>query len=332
MNYNEEFITNATIQITEKLNLVWEQQKLVREILNLSLYNYEVVTLEKSLVKGDIKEKVALYLKVRKLDGLSESTLKHYFYILRAFCSYLNKPIATITINDLRMFIYEYSKGKKPSTQNTITSCIKAFFSWLEQEELVPKNPAKRLEQNKLPIRLRKSLTVRELEQLRLACITNRERALLEFIFSTGCRISEVESINIEDLDLCNNTLRVVGKGNKERLVCFSDKTKLHLENYLKERRDGNPALFISKRFPYERMGKRGLEIVISKIGKRAGFEKRIFPHLLRHTMATLGLQSGAEITTIQHLLGHTDPATTEIYAELNQENIQHQYKQHFIH
>ena len=79
-------------------------------------------------------------------------------------------------------------------------------------------------------------------------------------------------------------------------------------------------------------MGRRGLEIVISKIGKRAGFEKRIFPHLLRHTMATLGLQSGAEITTIQHLLGHTDPATTEIYAELNQENIQHQYKQHFIH
>lgn len=332
MNCNEEFVTNATIQISEKLSLVWEQQKLVRDILNLALYNYEVITLEKSLVKGDIKEKVALYLKVRKLDGLAESTLKHYFYILRAFCTYINKPIATVTINDLRMFVFEYSRGKKPATQNTITSCIKAFFAWLESEEIIPKNPAKKLEQNKLPIRLRKSLTVRELEQLRLSCIDNRERAILEFIFSTGCRISEVENINIGNLNLCNNTLRVVGKGDKERIVCFSDKAKLHLENYLKERRDANPALFISKRFPYERMRRRGLEIVISKIGKRAGFEKRIFPHLLRHTMATLGLQSGAELTTIQHLLGHTDPATTEIYAELSLDNIQHQYKQHFIH
>lgn len=127
-----------------------------------------------------------------------------------------------------------------------------------------------------------------------------------------------------------DNTIKIVGKGNKERIVCFNDKTKLYINNYLKTRRDNNPALFISERFPFNRIGKRGIEVIINKISQRAGLNKAVYPHLLRHTMATLGYASGVDLTIIQNLLGHTSPATTQIYAEENLDNIKQQYKQHF--
>lgn len=332
MNCNEEFIVNCIGKLSLAFNYDWEQQRKIRDILYQALYNYEVHSLEKSLVKGDIEEKMMLYLQCRKLAGLADSTIQNYYFTLRKLPTFLNKPIATVTTNDLRMFLFTITDGLKASTKNSTTSYIKSFFKWLTDEEFIPKDPSRRLEQTKLPIRLRHSLTVVELEKLRLACKDPRDRALVEFIFSTGCRVSEIVDTNLENLNFADNTLHVIGKGDKERIVCFSDKTRLHLDNYLKSRRDNDPALFVSLRFPYSRLGRRGIEVIISKIAIRAGFDKAVFPHLLRHTMATLGLQAGADLTTIQHLLGHTDPATTQIYAETSMENIKHQYKQHMIH
>ena len=143
--------------------------------------------------------------------------------------------------------------------------------------------------------------------------------------------MSEIVNVNISDIDFNTNKLKVIGKGDKQRVVYFNDKTKLYLENYIATRKDNNPALFISERFPFGRMGKRGIEIAISKLGIRAKLGKDVYPHLIRHTMATLGLQSGADITTIQYLLGHTSPCTTQTYAEQSNENLQHEYNQHFI-
>lgn len=218
----------------------------------------------------------------------------------------------------------------KPSTVNNKIACFKAFFEWLDQEELIPKNPARSLSGTRLPKHLRHSLTLEELEKIRIACIDFRERALIEFIFATGCRISEVVNSNISDIDFSSNSLKVIGKGDKERTVFFNDKTKLHLKNYIDIRRDGNEALFIATKFPFNRISRRSLEVLVTKIGKRANIGKPVYPHLLRHTMATLGLQSGADITTIQHLLGHTTPSTTQIYAETSLDNLKHEYKQHF--
>lgn len=331
MNCNEEFVIKAIGKLTLEFDFDWEQQRKVRDALYYALYNYEVCTLEKSLIKGDVREKIFLYLKVKKLAGYSEKTLQNYEYVLEKMATFINKPVGTITTNDLRMFLILQSEGKKASTINSQTFYIKAFFSWLEQEELIPKNPAKRLETTKLPKRLRKSLTVEELEKLRIACKDDRDRALVEFLFATGCRVSEVVNCNIEDLDFSTNTLRVIGKGDKERIVCFSDKARLYIKNYLDSRQDSNPALFIGIRRPFNRLQKRAIELIIHKIAERAGFNKSVFPHLLRHTMATLGLQNGASIITIQHLLGHTDPSTTQIYAENSLDNVRHEYKQHMI-
>ena len=332
MDCNEEFIVKALGKLTLEFEFDWEQQRKIREILYLSLYNYNVLSLETGLMASDLREKIMLYLQVKKLEHYSEDTLKNYFYTLGKFESIIRKPVATINKSDIRYFLANEYSNMKASTLNNKISCLKAFFQWLEDEDIIPKNPARLIKGTKLPKRLRNSLTIEELERLRLECKDVRERAIVEFLFATGCRITEVINTNISDLNLYDNTLKVIGKGDKERIVCFNDKTRLHLKNYIDTRKDVNPALFISSRFPFNRIGKRGIEVIISKLGKRAGIKRPVFPHLLRHTMATLGLQSGANLTTIQHLLGHTVPSTTQIYAEQSIDNIKHEYKQHLIH
>jgi integrase/recombinase XerD len=208
---------------------------------------------------------------------------------------------------------------------------LKSFFGWLELEEYIPKDPTRKLKAYKLPKRLRKSLTVEELEMLRDSCKTLRERSILEWIFSTGCRLSEVINTDIDDLNFKDYSVRVIGKGNKEREVYFSPKAKLYLDKYLASRKDSCPALFVTLRKPIHRLGARGIQKEVDKIAVKAGFDKAVFPHLLRHTMATLGVQSGAKLTTIQHLLGHDDPSTTQIYAETSLEEVRLEYKQHLI-
>lgn len=331
MNCNEEFIVKLLGKLTLEFNYSFEEQNKIRNCVYQLLYNYDIFSREKSLIVSDVNQKIDLYLQVKKLEGYSELTLNNYSYTLRKFAEVVNKPVATITKNDIRYFLILYTEGKEKSTANSITYYIKGFFSWLATEELIPKNPAEKLPIYKLPKRLRKSLTIVELEKLRLACKDPRERALIEFMFATGCRVSEVVSCNIADLDIYKNEIRIIGKGDKERKVYFSDKTKLYLERYLKTRTDTNEALFVTKRYPYHRLGKRGIEDIVNKIAVRAGFNKSVFPHLLRHTMATLGLQAGANLTTIQKLLGHTTPTTTQIYSEQSDENVRNEYNKHLI-
>lgn len=330
MNCNEEFIIKAI----GKLSLEYPEidQLKVRDLLYESLYNFQILPIEQSLVASDIEEKMMLFLASKKIEGKSDSTIYNYRLILQKFAQRVIKPISTVNIMDIRIYLAAVTKGLKPTTINSIMSCLKTFFTWLEYEEYIPKNPTIKLKQFKTPKRLRKSLTVEELEKLRDACVTVRERAIIEFTFSTGLRVSEVVQTNIEDLHFGdNNSLRVIGKGNKEREVYFSPKAKLYIEKYISSRRDNSPALFVSQRYPHSRIGARSIEKEIAKIAERAGFKKAVFPHLLRHTMATLAIQSGAKLTTIQHLLGHEDPSTTQIYAETSLEEVKHEYRQHLI-
>lgn len=329
MNCNEEFVVRAIGKITMEFPLI-EQLK-VRDILYEALYNYNVLPIEQGLVVSDIEERVMLYLACKKLEGKSNKTLYNYKLILQKLSFNLIKPIASITIMDLRMYLAVTTKGLKPGTINTIMSTLKSFFGWLELEEYIPKNPTRKLQPYKTPKRMRKSLTAEELERLRYACKTTRERALVEFLFATGCRVSEVMQTNREDLNYRELSLRVIGKGDKEREVYFSSKAKLYLEKYLETRTDDCPAIFITSKYPHQRLGVRSIEREIGKIAERAGFDKSVFPHLLRHTMATLAVQAGAKLTTVQFLLGHDDPSTTQIYAETSMEEVRHEYRQHLI-
>ena len=328
MNYNEELKRNILIKLAENININFENQQTVERILVELLQDYTVVKNETSLTISDIPEKITMYLQAKKLEGLSDLTLQNYFYFLRRLSEHTHKQVRDITLNDLRMFLYVECEGIKPSTANTKVAYLQSFFKWMVDEEIIDKDPSRKLTQVRLPKRLRNSLTIEEIEKLRLACIDTRERALLELLFSTGCRLSEVVGINVEDLNYQELSIRVIGKGNKERIVYFNTKAKVHIENYIKERPGYSEALFVTSKKPYKRVGCRGIQLIINKIADRAGFDKSVFPHLFRHSMATLTLQNGASIITIQKLLGHSNVTTTEKYAQANMENVKFEYKQ----
>ncbi|WP_065422719.1 site-specific tyrosine recombinase/integron integrase [Clostridium sporogenes] len=330
MNCNEE----VTIKLIGKLSLEHPEleQLKIRNIIDEVLINYTVSPIEKSLVVSDIEDKIRYFLASKEIDGLSKKTLYNYNLHLNKFAGFIHKPINSITIVDLRLYFAMLSKNVKNSTLGNEISIMKSFFSFLENEDFIIKNPMKKIKNIKKEKRLRKSLTQEELELLRYSCKTIRQRALLEFLFSTGCRVSEIYNANITDIKWEKEELKVIGKGNKERIVYINAKAKLYLKKYLKEREKiNNPSLFVASKKPYGRLGTRSLQREINKIGIQAGFDKSIFPHLIRHTTATLALKSGMSLTSIQQILGHEDPSTTQIYAETNNESVKEEYKKYLI-
>ncbi|GCD13278.1 site-specific tyrosine recombinase/integron integrase [Clostridium tagluense] len=323
---NDEVI----IRMVGKLTLEFTDidQLKVRKIIEEVLYKYDVVPKETGLTtSGDTEDKLQIYLVVKKLEGLSIETLKNYNREILKFANYLRKPLATVTSMDLRMYLAQRCKNLKPGTTNTQMYILRSFFSWLLAEEYIPKNPMLIIKATKEPGRLRHALTVDEVEILRQKCKSIREKALLEFTYSSGCRLSEIVDINKEDIDWHNKTLKVIGKGNKERIVCFNTKARYLMKEYILSRADDNAALFVASKGNHNRLGGRSIEREIKNIATRADLGKSIYPHLLRHSIATHLLAAGMALHNVQALLGHSDPKTTQIYAETSLENVVYEYK-----
>lgn len=272
MNNNEEFKRNLLIKLIDEIEINFKQQQIAEKVLVELLQDYTVTKIETALAISDIPEKITMYLQAKRLEGASELTIQNYFYLLRKLASFSQKQVKDINLNDLRSFLYQECDGLKESTMKVKITYLQSFFKWLVDEEIIDKDPSRKLPKIRIPKRIRQGLTIEEIEKLRLACKDTRERALIELFFSTGCRLSELVKINIEDLDFKNNSIKVIGKGNKERIVYFNSRTKVHLDNYLADRPGSSEALFVGIRKPYERVGNRGIEKIISKIAVRAGF------------------------------------------------------------
>ena len=331
MNSNEEFKIKLIYEISSNLNLNFYDQQRITDTLTTILVDYEVNKRVTDLVVSDITEKIVMFLQAKKIEGMSPNTIQNYFYTLRKLSTYFNKQVKDININDLRYFIQTECEGLSECTVNNKISYIQNFFKWLVYEEIIDKDVSKKLKRIKDPLKLRKPLTIEEIERLRVSCETSRDRAILEFLLATGCRVSEIKNINISDIDFSKNCVNVIGKGNKERIVYFNEKTRLYINNYIQERKGNNEALFVGIKKPYNRLGSRAIEKIINKIAIRADFDKAVFPHLLRHTFATQGLRQGANIYTIKFLLGHTSVMTTERYTEINTDNVKYEYNQNMI-
>ena len=224
------------------------------------------------------------------------------------------------------MYILHKQDECSPSTVNGIITCIKEFFKYLYDDEYIKTNPARKLKKMKEEKRLKHSLNEVVFEHIRLNCKNSRDRAIVEFLYATGLRVSELVSLNRSDIDPNANSLKVIGKGNKERFVIYSDIAKFYLQKYLSERKDDNDALFVSTKKPYNRLSTRGVQKIFEKIKKELGLSGDLSPHILRHTFATR-LAATADITTVQKLLGHTNIDTTLIYAELSNDKVAYEYK-----
>ena len=278
----------------------------------------------------EMAEKIEMFIQTKKLEGSSEHTVKGYKRELNNFANRIRKTTEQITANDVRTYLNDFCYLKKSSI-STKLSILKSFFGWLIIEELINKNPTAKINPIKTDKQMPKSLTIEELELLREICITERERAILEVLYATGCRLAEITALNITDINYNNYTAKVTGKGGKEREIYFSFKAMYHLRKYLNTRQDNNRALFVGMRRPYERLNNRSIQKEITNIANRAGIVKDVTPHVLRHTFATLTLNNGAELSVIQSLLGHTSPATTQVYAQVTDEYKFTQYRKYLI-
>lgn len=316
--------------MTAKIDLIAKLTALMpecaREIIKI-MREYDVQTAQ-VYDRSNLPRRVEAFLAAKRIDGCRPKTIKGYRERLKLFMTQCSKPVQQITTDDLREYL-AYLVDERHLMDNSVQAHIntlRSFFSWLVDEDNIRKSPMRKIKSLKIDkLRSRHPLTAEQLELVRDGCRGYKEKALVEFLVSSGCRVSEVAGLRVDDIDWRDRKCKVIGKGNKERTVYFSVRAKLMLQLYIAERRGGE-ALFASSRAPYEPLTDRGIEKMISKLGKRIGMERPLYPHLMRHTFATHALNCGMELTIIQHLLGHSDPKTTLLYAEINPIRVQYEY------
>lgn len=327
MNAGEQLLTEVVGYISELVPINVDE---VKNRLSAITATYHIQKVESDETHPDLQDKIQMFIASKKLEGASPLTLDGYKLELRLFTEIVKKRTDEISAADIRVYLGSL-KGLKMSTVGRKLSVLKSFFGWLASEELIPRDPTAKLKAPKTEKRMPKALTVEEFEMLRENCQTNRQRAFLEVMYATGCRLSEIHQLNKKDINFQTMSNSVIGKGNKEREVYHSWKSLFHLKKYLNERTDECEALFVTERKPYRRLTKRGIQREVKKIAQRAGLEKRVSPHVLWHPFATLTLNNGADITAVQELLGHSSPETTLRYARITEERKREQHRKYLV-
>ena len=206
-------------------------------------------------------------------------------------------------------------------TIDNIRRILSSFYGWLEDEDYILKSPVRRIHKVKTGKSIKETYTDEQLELMRDSCEESRDLAMIDLLASTGMRVGEMVLLNREDINFEERECVVFGKGDKERIVYFDARTKMHLQNYLKTRTDDNKALFVSLSVPHKRLKIGGVEVRLRKIGKALGIEK-VHPHKFRRTLATMAIDKGMPIEQLQQLLGHQRIDTTLQYAMVKQSNV----------
>lgn len=263
------------------------------------------------------------YLLNLKLKNKAEATIVKYRKILEGFLKEFAIPLEDISSDDVLCWFKKFSKGKKPKTVDLTLSVLSSFFKFCVDEDYLESTVIKMRWRPKIPQTLPKFLNDSELARVILAAekFPLRDRALILFLFSSGCRSIEVQHLKIKDIDLEKRTAVVTGKGGRIRSVHFSEECAIVLNEYLKLRTaDEHEPLFLNK-FG-QNLGKAGIYNVITRLGKKAGLKQTLSPHCCRHTFATNMLARGAGLEFIAEELGHRDLNTTRVYARIPTEDM----------
>lgn len=300
------------------------QLEKLQEVLEHALFHKQVSeTAEEENVALTNEQLLDNFIAAKRIEGCSEKSLSYYWTTIKTMTAKVGKNVREMVTDDLRNYLTEYQQEKNSSkvTVDNIRRILSSFFSWLEDEDYILKSPARRIHKVKAVLTIKETYTDEALEKMRDNCEEPRDLALIDILASTGMRVGELVLLNRDDINFEERECVVFGKGSKERMVYFDARTKIHLQTYLQERSDDNPALFVSLRAPHERLKIGGVERRLRELGKKLDIDK-VHPHKFRRTLATMAIDKGMPIEQLQQLLGHKRIDTTLQYAMVKQSNV----------
>lgn len=292
-----------------------EQLELTVDTITQILKDYDVAKASTEIVPYNGVNSMLLnaYCGCLMIGGKSEKTIAQYRRTAEKLASFSNKTFLDIGVYDIRLFLgSERQRGVSGRTVENTRANLSAFFQWLLQEDHIAKNPCMNIAPIKYPDKVRLPFSTVEIDNLRHACRTTKERAIVEMLLATGVRVSELTGLLVNDVDLNSMSVHVTrGKGNKERTTYMNDLAKTHLQTYLAHRDNESQHLFLNNQKKPLSAG--GVRHILKELGKRAGVSN-VHPHRFRRTFATGLANRGMEIQEIKKLLGHSDINTTLEY------------------
>lgn len=298
------------------------QVEKLKEVLLHTLWDYDISPSD-GKTKEQEQDLLALFLAAKRIEGCSEKSLRYYQATTQAMLDGIGKPIKEIVTEDVRQYLTNYQRERHSSrvTIDNIRRILSSFFSWLEDEDYILKSPVRRIHKVKTVSNIKETYSDETLELMRDSCSEMRDLAMIDLLASTGMRVGEMVLLNRDDVDFTERECVVFGKGDKERMVYFDARTKLHLQDYLESRSDDNPALIVSLKAPFNRLSIGGVETRLRELGRQLGVHK-VHPHKFRRTLATMAIDKGMPIEQLQQLLGHKRIDTTLQYAMVKQSNV----------
>lgn len=278
------------------------------------------------------------YLRYEK--KYSENTINSYKRDLIKSKTIIKKDFTKLDKKDIQTIIQSLSKEESPNSVSRCISTLKSFYKFLELYKYTNHNPLTTITNPKTQKKLPKVLSEEEIDKLLdINLNTNfdyRNKAMLELMYSSGLRVSELVNLKVNDIDLVNSSVRIFGKGSKERIIPLNDYATIALKNYILYYRTSlfkhgeNNYLFLNNHG--NKMTRQGFFKILSKIAKEKNIKTELSPHTLRHSFATHLLKHGADLRSIQELLGHSDISTTQIYTHITEERLQKNYEEFHPH
>lgn len=306
----------------------------VKDAVSIWLKDYTIVEQSTDLaVRADnICKELREYVVAKKIEGKSDETIRQYTREVKQMLYYVNKPVSEIATGDIRAYLHSKQQtGIKPVSLENSRTYINAFYTWLCTCDYVQKNPCALIGKIQYERHTRKPLSAIDMEKLRNACRDSRDRAIVEVLYSTGCRVAELSRLKIEDINFDTKEVTLFGKGQKHRQSYLNARSIVALEKYWNERKGESPFVFCGCRRPYNQLKPRAIEEIIDRITQAAGVEAKVTPHIIRHTAATDAIDKGMPIEQVQKFLGHENIQTTMTYAKVKDENVKQGHQKYIV-
>lgn len=318
MELKEQFI-NAVVRNMEP-ELEAKQLRKLKIVLTINLEKLRLEEECRDVIIYDETSDIAAYKQYfvsMKLRGLSPGTINLAMRTIDKFNRWVRVSFNDVTTNDIRLYIAnrEINDHLSSATLDRERGAICRFFKWLFEEEYISRDPGRRVEKIKVEKRLKKAFTPVEVELMRNACRKPKEKATFELLLSTGCRVTELTMLTMENYDQQRGTITVIGKGSKERVVFVNARAKVAIDNYLVIKPHSEGPILCGLHGVGTAMTSNGIQKMVKEIGKRAGVT-HVHPHKFRRTAATLALKRGMSLNDVRRFLGHTDVDTTLQYID----------------